>query len=308
MGKRIAKRLGKGNEFKCFDSNLYLGKYNGYDISIRYDYASLIYNIHFNVKGKENIDALNKKLMEYDEFAVARYREPNLTITNSCDSIRFMPDKANKIMDIVCEYLSENKYDNLCKRCNKHKNTNLVKVDDNITFYCDNCYNDTIKFYEKELEEKKNINENVFAGILGSLLGCLPGFVLWLILTYLMINPSVTALIIMLGSAYGYKWSAKSMKLPGLFCSLIIGFGFVIFANELSNAYTLYNEYINQFNINLFDAYKALPYYLNTSNTIRTIYNQNLFLAIMFGVFGGLSSFGVHRSYIASNKISKVEV
>ena len=308
MGKKIAKELGINNEFQCFNSNQYYGKFNGYDMRIKYDYASLLFQIHFTVKGKDSIDTLNSKLQKMDKYAVARYKNPVLTITQACDSIKDMSKLANKTMKLVTEYLNENKYSNLCNKCNKAKDTFLVDVDDDINFYCDDCYKETTEAYIKELEEKKNIKENILLGIVGAIIGSIPGVILWLILTYLMINPTVVALIIMLGSAYGYKWMAKSMKLPGLILSIIIGFGFVILSNELSNAYTLYTEYYNQFNISLLDTYKAIPYYLTQGGSFRKIYQQDFFLSVMFGVFGGLSSFGIHRRYIANNKIKKLEV
>ena len=308
MGKKIAQKIGKENSFYSYGSNVYLGKYENYDVIIRYDFASLIFNINFNVKGKNNIDALNKILSKIDKFAVARYREPNLTITESCDSIKDMPSLANRVLEVVTQYLKKNNYHNLCKKCKKDKDTFLVNIDENVLYCCEECYKKSVKDYEKELQEKKNIKENVIAGFFGAILGSIPGVVLWFALAYLMVNPTVIALIIMLGSAYGYKWAAKSMKLPGLLISLLVGFFNVILANEFSNAYILYNEYINQYHINIFDAYKALPYYLNNSQSFKGIYQQNLLLSAMFGFFGGLSSFGIYRRFIASNKIKKLEV
>lgn len=308
MGKKLARKLGKDNSFYHYGSNIYLGKYEGYDINIRYDFASLIYTMNFIVKGKDNINSLNKELSKIDEYAIARYRDINLTITEACDSIKNMPALANKVMDVVTKYLKKNKYHNLCKKCKKENETFLVNIDENIMFCCNKCYEDAKKAYEKEIVEKRNIKENIILGFFGAILGSLPGMLTWFALAYLMVNPTVIALIIMLGSAYGYKWAAKSMKLPGLIISIFVGFFIVILANELSNAYVLYNEYNNQYYINIFDAYKALPYYLNNSQSFKGIYQQNLLLSIMFGFFGGLSSFGIHRRYIANNKVKKMEV
>ena len=43
MGKKLAKEIMSG----CFIYNYgsYYGNYNGYDIIIRYDYTSLLYNV-----------------------------------------------------------------------------------------------------------------------------------------------------------------------------------------------------------------------------------------------------------------------
>ncbi|MBR1416236.1 MAG: hypothetical protein IJ572_00260 [Bacilli bacterium] len=305
MGKKIANKI-KGN-FKYYYGT-YFGKYNGYDISIRYDYASMLYNIYFNVKGSTNIDKLNKLLSKIDEYAVAKYNNNNLTITEACDSSKDIPNLANNILDEVTTYLGKNKYKNLCKMCGEESETFLVDIDGNVMYACDKCIRKTSEKYEKELEEKNSIKEDIFLGIIGAIVGCIPGLIIWFILSYLRIDPTVIGLIIMLGSAYFYRWFANSMKLPGLIISLLIGFVAIIFANEITNAYALYTDYVNQYNINIFDAYKAMPYYLGNNELFRSSYNQSLTLSIMFGIFGGLTNLGVYRRYIANNKIKKLEV
>ncbi len=306
MGKKIAKLLRNG-EYK-YIYGTYFGRDNGYDISIRYDYTSLLYNIYFNVKGPSNIDKLNKELAKIDEFAVAKYNDNKLIISEACDNHKQIIELANKVLDITIDYLKKNKYKNICGRCKEHKDTFLVEVEGSIRYACDDCFNELNDNYNKEYEKKKKVNENILLGTLGSIIGCIPGLIIWLIMAYLVINPTVTGLIIMFGSAYFYKWFAKSMKVPGLIISIIIGFIVIIFANEITNAVTLYNEYVNQYNINIIDVYKAMPYYVSNSATIRDTYTQSLLLSLMFGAFGALTNFAVHRTDTANNKIKKLEV
>jgi len=305
MGKKLAKEL--GDNYKYY-YGAYYTKYNGYDITIKYDYASLLYNLTFNVNGNENIDALNKLLSKKDDYLVAKYKNNILTITQACDHSKDIPKLINNILDDTTKYLKDNKYKNICKLCSKNEKTSLVSIDDNINYVCDKCIKNIEKSYQKELEQHKKIKENIPLGIVGSIVGCIPGLLLWILLTYLMINPSVIALIIMFGSAYFYRYMAKSMKLPGLILSVLIGFIFIIIANEFTNSYTLYNEYISQYNIGLFDAYKAIPYYLQTNEVFRHSYNQNIILSIMFFVFGSFTNIGIFRRYIATNKVKNLEV
>ena len=305
MGKKLANKIGK-NFYYYYGT--YYSKYKDYDITLRYDYASLLFNLYFNIKGKQNIDKLNTLLSKKGDNIIAKYKNNLLIISVACDSSKDMPEIINNILDDIVKYLKDNKYKNICKSCNKEEKTRLVSIDDNVSFNCDKCIKEVNKSYKKELENRKKIKENIPLGIIGSIIGCIPGLILWFLLAYLMINPTVTALIIMFGSAYFYKYMAKSMKLPGLIISVLIGFIFIILANEFTNAFTLYNDYINQYNINLIDAYKAMPYYLQNNELFRHTYNQNLLLSIMFSVFGSFTNIGIFRRYVATNKVKVLEV
>ena len=308
MYKKLAKQIGKNSNFKYFSPGVFIGKYLNYDINIKYDSASLLYNMNFAVDGKQNIDKLNEKINKIDKYAVARYKNKTLTITEACDSISIMPSLINKIIDIIVEYLEANKYHNVCKHCGESNLTELVSIDGTVNYLCDNCYKKAIKDYKAEIKENKNIKENIILGIIGSIIGSIPGIIIFFILAYLKINSSFAALIIMLGSAYGYKLFANSMKLFGLIFSLLIGFAAIILANELSCAYILYAEYNNIYNISIFDAYKAIPYYVSNSVPFKTTYIEDLVIAVIFGIFGGLSNFGLYRKYTANNKVLKVGV
>ena len=305
MGKKIAKLL--GDNYKYY-YGAYYTKYNGYDITIKYDYASLIYNMTLNVIGKDNIDELNKLLSKKGEYIVAKYKNNLLTISQACDHSKDIPNLIHNILDDLTKYLKDNKYKNICKLCNKEEKTMLVSIDDNNNYVCNKCIKNIEKQYQKELEEKKKIKENIPLGIIGSIAGCIPGFMIWILLSYLMINPTVISLIIMFGSAYFYRYMAKSMKLPGLIISVLIGLLFIIIANEFTGAYTLYNDYINQYNIKIFDAYKAIPYYLNANEAFKNTFIQNLLLSLMFFIFGSFTNIGIFRTYIATNKVKKLEV
>lgn len=308
MGKKVAKQLGQNNEFIYVGTGTYLGKVDNYDISIKYDNSSLLYNMNLTVTGPQNIEKLNSKLTKIDKYAIARYKNNNLTITEACDKLKNMPDLINTVLKLLIKYLKDNKYQNVCKTCGKINNTALISIDGVVSYACNTCYNNALKEYQKEINDNKKIKENVLLGALGAIIGSIPGIIIFFLLSYLKINSSFAGLIIMLGSAYGYKWLANSMKEAGLIISLIIGFFSIALANEITNAYTLYIEYNSMYSINLFDAYKAVPYYLNNSVSFKSAYTESLIVAVIFGAFGGLSNIGLYRKFTANNKVKKVGV
>ena len=136
MGKKIAKLL--GDNYKYY-YGAYYTKYNGYDITIKYDYASLVYNLTLNVTGKDNVDELNKLLTKKGEYIVAKYKNNLLTITQACDHSKDLPNLIHNIIDDLTKYLKNNKYKNICKLCNKDEKTTLVSIDDNNNFVCNKC-------------------------------------------------------------------------------------------------------------------------------------------------------------------------
>lgn len=308
MGKRIAKLIGNGKDFKFYAPTMYVGKHNGYDIIIKYDGASLLYNVYFNVNNINNVDALNKILEKIDKYCVAKNKNNSLIITESCESAKDMAKLANIVLEKTTQYLKKHQCHNLCRGCNKENPTDIVKSDDSITFLCNECYDASLNAYEEQVSKNKKIKENIFMGIIGSIIGSIPGIIIYFILSYLKINSSFAALVIMLGSAYGYKWFAKSMKITGLILSLVIGFISIILANEITNAYILYLQYNKLYKITIFDAYQAIPYYLENSASFKSSYIEDLIIAIIFGLFGSLSNFGLYRKYIAVNRIKKMEV
>jgi hypothetical protein len=170
MGKKIAKLIGKNNEFKYFTPGVYIGKYRDYDITIKFDSASLLYNMSFSVSGNDSIDKLNKNLAKIDKYAVARYKNNNLTISEACDSIKEMPTLINKILDIIIDYLISNKYTNVCSICGKNNETNLISLDGNVTIIVINVSISPIKNIKNKLTIIKKSKKMFFWVLLVPLL------------------------------------------------------------------------------------------------------------------------------------------
>ena len=154
MGKKLAKKLdGKFN----YIHGSYFGKFNDYDVTIRYGYTSMLYNVHLNVKGKEDITKLNDLLESIYEHAVAKYKNNHLTISQDCDRLKQMPALANTILNEVTNYLKKHKYKNICSHCQEDKKTYLIDIDGNTSYSCNDCYKKTLKKYENDLKNKKSI-------------------------------------------------------------------------------------------------------------------------------------------------------
>src|SRR5574344_581487 len=157
MGKKIAKLIGDGTSFKYYGPAMYLGKYNNYDIVIKYDGASMLYNVYFNISNFKNINKLNDLLGKIDKYCIAKNKNNSLIITESCDYAKDMAVLANKVLDVVTKYLKNNKCLNLCRECNNKNITSIVKIDDSVVFLCDECYAKNSEDYEQQVITNKQI-------------------------------------------------------------------------------------------------------------------------------------------------------
>ena len=307
MSSRILDELNNVGNF-TYLSRCYFGIIDDYDVIIKYDTASMLYSMQYCVQGKEDINLLNKELAKIDKFAVARYKKTNLIIMEACNNIKEMPEMVSKIAPIISNYLKKNKYKKACFNCNKVAETELVNIDGRLSFYCDNCYKDAEKQFKKDEKSYDKLEERPIKGFLGALIGTIPGIIAYIFLSYFNINQALAALIIMLGSAYGYRWLGKSMKLKGIILSILAGVLATLIANEISFAHKLFANYNNIYDINLFQAYKAIPYYLSNSTAFHKSYMEDLIIALIFAGFGSFSNFSIYRKYIAKNKIGKVGI
>ena len=63
----------KGFKIK-YAGNIYAGNINKFNYLIKYDDTSLVYNLYFNILGKEDIKELNKKLKNIDKEITIIYK------------------------------------------------------------------------------------------------------------------------------------------------------------------------------------------------------------------------------------------
>ena len=295
----------KGFKIK-YGGNIYAGNINKFNYLIKYDDTSLVYNLYFNILGKEDIKELNKKLKNIDKEITIIYKNNVLSVVGSLQEIKELHETINPILESITEYLKSNGYKEICKHCKQVKKVYLTDNDGEINYFCDDCYKEFIKIAEYKKNNSKNAKEHLLKGVLGAIVGTIPGILLWFLLSYLKLEPGIAGIFITMGAALGFKHFAKVMKISGLVISILIGLLGVIIAHELNCSIYIYNLYKEDFLINIWDAYKSIPYYLSRDSEFKTSFTNGLSVGLILSVIGIFSSYSLYRQSIYSYQIKRI--
>ena len=109
-----------------------------------------------------------------------------------------------------------------------------------------------------------------------------------------------------MGAALGFKHFGKVMKVSGLIISIIIGLLGVLIAHELNCSIYIYNLYKTDFLINLWDAYKSIPYYLSRNNEFKESFTNALSIGLILSIIGIFSSYSLYRQSIYTYQIKRI--
>ena len=182
----------------------------------------------------------------------------------------------------------------------------LVDNDSEISFYCNDCYKLIKKATNYKKEKYNKSKENILLGTLGAIIGTIPGIILWILFGFIGIEPGIAGIAITMGSAVFYKKFAHNIKLPGIIISTMIGLFMVLVAHEINCAIYIYNLYKADYVIKLLDAYRAIPYYLNTVREFHKIFNNGLLTGYLLSIIGVFTSYSLQRQNANTYEIRKL--
>jgi len=302
--KEIAKSIGEKTIY-C-RSNILAGVIKKYHFLIKYDNQSSVYTLTFGITLDKDISKLTKLIKSKEKDAIISYNNKTLKVVGSVTDKKYLKEIINPILIVISNYLEKEKVKEVCLHCKEEKKVFLVDNDEEISFCCEDCYETSKKASTYKKEKYNKSKENIFLGIIGSLIGTIPGILLWLLFSYLNIEPGIAGIAITMGSAVGYKKGAKNIKTTGIIISTIIGLFMVFVAHELRSTIYIYNLYKNEYYITLFDAYKAIPYYLNTIKDFHKLFTSNLITGYILSIIGVFTSYSLQRQNNNTYEIRKI--
>ena len=302
--KKIAQKIGT-NTIYC-GSNIFAGTTDDYHFLIKYDSQSSVYTLSFSIEIDSNITKLTNSIKKEIKDAIVSYNNKNLNIVGSVTNKKYLPEIINPLLEIIGNYLKDNKAKEVCRHCKEAKKTYLVDNDSEISFYCNDCYKLIKKATNYKKERYNKSKENILLGTLGALIGTIPGIILWILFGFIGIESGIAGIAITMGSAVFYKKFAHNIKLPGIIISTVIGLFMVLVAHEINCAIYIYDLYKADYAIKLFDAYQAIPYYLNTVPEFHKIFNNGLLTGYLLSIIGVFTSYSLQRQNANTYEIRKL--
>ena len=302
--KKIAQKIGT-NTIYC-GSNIFAGTTDDYHFLIKYDSQSSVYNLSFSIEMDSNITKLTNSIKKEIKDAIVSYNNKNLNIVGSVTNKKYLPEIINPLLEIIGNYLKDNMAKEVCRHCKEAKKTYLVDNDSEISFYCNDCYKLIKKATNYKKEKYNKSKENILLGTLGAIIGTIPGIILWILFGFIGIEPGIAGIAITMGSAVFYKKFAHNIKLPGIIISTMIGLFMVLVAHEINCAIYIYNLYKADYVIKLLDAYRAIPYYLNTVREFHKIFNNGLLTGYLLSIIGVFTSYSLQRQNANTYEIRKL--
>lgn len=302
--KKIAQKIGT-NTIYC-GSNIFAGTTDDYHFLIKYDSQSSVYTLSFSIEMDSSITKLTNSIKKEIKDAIVSYNNKNLNIVGSVTNKKYLPEIINPLLEIIGNYLKDNMAKEVCRHCKEAKKTYLVDNDSEISFYCNDCYKLIKKATNYKKEKYNKSKENILLGTLGALIGTIPGIILWILFGFIGIEPGIAGIAITMGSAVFYKKFAHNIKLPGIIISTMIGLFMVLVAHEINCAIYIYNLYKADYVIKLLDAYRAIPYYLNTVREFHKIFNNGLITGYLLSIIGVFTSYSLQRQNANTYEIRKL--
>ena len=302
--KKIAQKIGT-NTIYC-GSNIFAGTTDDYHFLIKYDSQSSVYTLSFSIEMDSSITKLTNSIKKEIKDAIVSYNNKNLNIVGSVTNKKYLPEIINPLLEIIGNYLKDNMAKEVCRHCKEAKKTYLVDNDSEISFYCNDCYKLIKKATNYKKEKYNKSKENILLGTLGAIIGTIPGIILWILFGFIGIEPGIAGIAITMGSAVFYKKFAHNIKLPGIIISTMIGLFMVLVAHEINCAIYIYNLYKADYVIKLLDAYRAIPYYLNTVREFHKIFNNGLLTGYLLSIIGVFTSYSLQRQNANTYEIRKL--
>lgn len=132
--------------------------------------------------------------------------------------------------------------------------------------------------------------ENVFLGIIGAIIGAIPGVLLWILIGQLGRVAVICGVAIAIGALYGYAFLGKNISKTGLIVCGIV----VLVATFVGIQFDYYLTFMRVYELTLPEAMYVMQYALAEDASFRGSYIVNLVLGYLCSIVGsaaGVSKF-----------------
>lgn len=124
---------------------------------------------------------------------------------------------------------------------------------------------------------------NLVKGIIGALVGLIPGMLIWFILFNIGLNGVISSFFMGLGSFIGFRLMGRRIDKNGAIASFIVVILGIWITNRICSALELYNIFNGYYSFG--KCFFSLMSALKISGTVAN-YFLNIFLGIIISIFG----------------------
>lgn len=159
-----------------------------------------------------------------------------------------------------------------CEFCGTPDDLMLYQLNSVPHLICPDCLNQVGQQAEqKKADFKAQGQGNVLFGIVGSILGSLLGVLIWVIIYELGYISAIGAVILVVCAFKGYELLGGRMTKLGIAISCIVSVLMILFAEQIGLALEIYDYYHVEEGITFFDAFRAVPYFLQDPELFKAV-------------------------------------
>lgn len=255
------------------------GNYHGYPVIIQLQQRDALCRFSLNVKTDDAqaaaLTSFLSGLAEKNKFVkYATYKSPVISVgvvsKGGIASRKKGNDQFMQAFDEVINYCSMNQLAPCCAVCGGQENLGIYSAMGGYGIMCPACFEKAkgeLANAQQELHEKPT---NYAAGLVGALIGALPGVALWIIIGELGRIAAISGLVMMLGSIFGFKkLGGGKLNIGGIVISVVVAAGMLFLAEYSSLALDVYNAYKADYDISFFDAFRVVPKFLKDGDVFH---------------------------------------
>lgn len=216
------------------------GLYKGYYVTIHMNQGFLL---RINYKLPDNYDLNAFKNRAYGVMNQLKVAEKKVSQTNVGDhvfEVRMMPANLAKntiaMIDSVTNhligFLQTEGAATGCELCGSEYDVSSFNVNGAPHFLCSTCARQSLSQMEAERQSRSSEKSNLLLGIIGALIGSLPGVALWMIVTQGHWIVGACGIVIFLGAMKGYGMLGKTVDTKGVVVCTLITIIMIFLAND----------------------------------------------------------------------------
>lgn len=275
-------------------SRMICGNYQGYTILIRNLQKQKLCHITMSVTASDESrgDVLTQPLQQYaaqkPEIQFASYTN-RVVAVGIRNKRKVSAEEAGRMISEIIGLFRTVGAVNCCQACGSREDVGAYTIFGKVAILCPNCFEQAKADLSQAQSDLHRKSTNYAGGIVGAVLGSLAGALIWVLASQFGYIVGVSGLAFVIGGLYGFKKLGGKLNVAGFIISVVIAAAMLYFAENISLAILIFNEFKDTYDISFFDAFRAIPEVLK-DHDVFSGFAYDLAIGYLFLVIGGFSS------------------